>query len=158
MKIHQAGLSAPTHQTFFLLCVFQRDLSVHIPPQKGKTVQTTTSVWVYFPHMTLQLLNMKTLPKCFNQFNILLLWKYTSLPIIYFIKYSHGGFGKIWISKFIYVIFHILYHSIFACIALLWLGNIISHSPNPPPLLFFRHFLPEDKSIGCCCLIQTTYM
>ena len=45
--------------------------------------------------MTLQLLSVKTLLKCFNQVNKLLLWKETILPIIYFIEYSCGGFGKL---------------------------------------------------------------
>ena len=68
-------------------------------------------------------------PNCFNQVKKLWLWKDTILPIIYFIKYYRGGFGKIWIRKFIYVIFHIFYHSIFACLALILWGDITSHSP-----------------------------
>ena len=49
LKIHNSDISAPTHQMFYLFCVFQRDLLVHIPPHKVKTVQTTTFIWVYFP-------------------------------------------------------------------------------------------------------------
>ena len=64
LKILQAYPVAPTRQTFCLLCGFQRDLLVHIPPHKFKTVQTTTLIWVYFPQMTRQLLTIKTLPKC----------------------------------------------------------------------------------------------
>ena len=129
LKIHQADIEAPTHQTFCLLCRFHRDFLLHIPPHKVKTVQTTTLIWVYFPQMIRQLLTMKTLPKCFNQANNIWQWKGTSLPMIYFIKYTCGGFGKMWIRKFIYVIFCIFYHSIFACLALRWRGNITSHSP-----------------------------
>ena len=93
MKIHQAYLVAPTHQTFYLLCGVQRDILVHIPPHKGKTVKNTTFVWVYFLQMTHQLLTIKILPKCFSLVNKLQQWNYTSLPIIYFIKYSCGGSG-----------------------------------------------------------------
>ena len=42
LKIHQADLSASTHQKFCRLCRVQGDLLVHIPPHKVKTVQTTT--------------------------------------------------------------------------------------------------------------------
>ena len=129
LKIKHSDLAVPTHQNLCLLCIVQRDLLNHIPPQNIKTVQTITFIWVYFPQMTRQLLTMKTLPKCFNQVNRLWLWKDTILPIIYFIKYSRCGFGKIWIRKFICVILHIFYHSIFACPALRWQGNITSRSP-----------------------------
>ena len=71
----------------------------------------------------------KNLPKYFNQVNTIWRWKDTILPIIYFIKYSRGGFGIIWIRNFIYVILHIFYHIIFACHALRWWGNITSNSP-----------------------------
>ena len=111
----------------FLLCGFQRDLLINIPPHKYRTFQTTTFIWVYFPQMTLQFLTMKNLLKFFNKVNKILQWKYTSLSVIYFIKYFCGGFGKILISNFIYVIFHISYHRIFAYIALIWWGNITSH-------------------------------
>ena len=113
LNIYQADLARPTHQLFSPLCGIQRDLLIHIPPQKVKMLQTTTFIWVHFPLMTRQFLNMKTLLKCFNQVNKLLQCKDTILPIIYFIKYYRGGFGKIWIRKFIYVIFHIFYYSIF---------------------------------------------
>ena len=39
--------------------------------------------------------------------------KETRLHIIYFTKYSCGGFGIIWIRKFTYIILHIFYHSLF---------------------------------------------
>ena len=81
--------------------------------------------------MTLQILTTKTLPKCFNKVNKLWLWKDTSILIIYFIKYYHGGFEKIWISKFIYIIFHIFYHIDFACIDIRWRVNITSSSSSP---------------------------
>ena len=93
LKIHNADLAISTHQKFCLICGFQRDLPIHIPPHKSKTVQTTTFIWVYFLQMTRQLLTMKTLPRCFNQFKKLRRWKDTIFPIIYFIKYSRGGFG-----------------------------------------------------------------
>ena len=118
LKIHQADLASPTHQTFCLLCRFQRDLLVHIPLHKGKTFQTNIFIWVFFPQTTLHILTMKTLLKCFNQVNKLWQRKDTILTIIYSIKYYHGGFGKIWIRKFIYFIFYILYHSLFVCNAL----------------------------------------
>ena len=93
-------------------------------------------------------------------------WKDTSLTIIYLIKYSCSGFGKIWISKFIYVIFHIFCHSLFACLALRWRGNIISQSPNRPPLLFvealaarepkYRTFFPHPYNIGVEILVLSS--
>ena len=75
--------------------------------------------------MTLQILTMKTLTQVFQPSQKTLTMKGHQ---------PHGGFGKIWIRKFIYVLFHISYHSIFACLAFIWQGNITSHSPNPPPL------------------------
>ena len=62
LRIHQADLAIPTHQTFCLQCGVQRDLLIHIPPHKVKTVQTTTFTWVYFPQMTCQLLTMNPPP------------------------------------------------------------------------------------------------
>ena len=59
LKIHQTELADPTHQTLCLLRRVQRDLLVHTPPQKGKTAQTNTLIWVYFLHMTRQILTMK---------------------------------------------------------------------------------------------------
>ena len=129
LNIRQADLAYPNHQTFYLLFRSQRDLLIHIPSQKGKTFQTITFIWVDFPQMTRQILTMKTLSMCFNKVNKLWLWENTILPMIYFIKYYCGGFGKIWIRNFIYVIFHIFYHSIFDCRALILRGNITSHSP-----------------------------
>ena len=83
-----------------------------------------------FPHTTpRQLLTIETPPKFFNHANKLWRWKDTILPIIYFITYSCGGFRKILIRDFIYVIFHIFYHSLFVCLSLRWRGNITSHSP-----------------------------
>ena len=64
LKIHQADLADPTHQTFCLLCGFQIDLLLHIPPHKRKTIQNTTLIWIYFPHIIRQLLTIKSLPKC----------------------------------------------------------------------------------------------
>ena len=113
LKIQHSDLAVPTHQKFCFLCGFQRKLLTHIPPQKIKFVQTITFSLVYFTQITPHLLTMKTLPKCFNQVNKLWKWKETILCIIYFIKYYRGGFGKIWIRKLIYVIFHIFYHSLF---------------------------------------------
>ena len=46
-------------------------------------------------------------PKFFNQVKRLWRWKGTILLMIYSIKIYRGRFGKIWIRKFIYVIFHI---------------------------------------------------
>ena len=37
LKIHQSDLAAPTHQTFCLLWIVQRDLLIHIPPHNVKT-------------------------------------------------------------------------------------------------------------------------
>ena len=54
-------------------------------------------------------------------------WKDISLPIVYFVKYSRGSFGKIWIRKFIYIIFHIFYQSIFSCLIPRRWVNISSH-------------------------------
>ena len=148
-KIHQDALADPTNQTLFLLYVVHRNLLVHIPPHKGKTVQTTTLIWLYFLQMKRQLLTMKTLPKCFNLVNKLWRWKDTILDIVYFVKYYHGIFGKIWIRNYIYIIFQIFYHSFFACLAFRWRVNITSHSPNPPPLLFGEALVarePKDRT------------
>ena len=41
------------------------------------------------------------------------LWVYYSYPFLGNFIYYRGGLGKIWIRKFIYIIFHILYHSYF---------------------------------------------
>ena len=128
-KIHQADLASPTHQTFCLLLGVQRDLLVHVPPHKGKPVQATTFVWVYFTQTTRHILTINPPPKCLNQVKTIVQWKDTIINIIYFIKYSCGGFGKIWIKKLLYVIFHILYHSVFYCLVLRWQWNITSHSP-----------------------------
>ena len=106
LKIHQTDIAAPTQQTFCLLCGVQIDLLVHIPDHKYKTVQATTFIWVYFMQMIRQILTMKTLPKCFKQVNKLWRWNGAILTMIYFIKYYCGCFGKIWIKKFIYVIFY----------------------------------------------------
>ena len=135
LNIHQTDLVFPTHQMFCLLCGLQIDLIYQIPPNKGKTVRTNTFIWVYLLQMNRQMITMKTSPKGFNNVNKLWQWKDTILPMIYFIKYSCGGFGKILIRKFIYVIFHIFYHSLFSFLALGWQGNITSHSPNPLPIL-----------------------
>ena len=86
LKIHQYELAAPTHQNICLLCEVQRDLLVHLPPHKGKMIQRTTFIWVYFPWMNRQILTVKNLTKCFNQVNKHWIWKDTSLSIIYFIK------------------------------------------------------------------------
>ena len=91
----------------------------------------------------------ETLPKCFNQSKKLWLWKNTSLPMIYFIKYSRGGFGKIWIRKFIYVIFHIFYRIIFACIARIWRGNIASHCTTTIICLDFRKLIKREPNYSC---------
>ena len=128
LKIHYNNLASPTHQTFCILCGFQINLLLRIPPHKGKKFQSTTLIWIYFPQMTPQILTIKTLPKCFNQVNKILRWKDTILPIIYFIKYYRGTFGKIWIRKFVYIFFHIFYNSLFACLDLRWQGNINSSS------------------------------
>ena len=58
----QADLASPTHQTFYLLCRVQIYLLVHIPPQKGSMVQTTTLIWVLFLQLTHQLLIMNPPP------------------------------------------------------------------------------------------------
>ena len=95
-----------------------RETSLFTYHFKKKTFQTNNFIWVFFPHTILHILTMKTLLKCFNQVNKLWQRKDTILTIIYSIKYYHGGFGKIWIRKFIYFIFYILYHSLFVCNAL----------------------------------------
>ena len=79
-------LAAPNHQKFCLLYGVQREFLVHIPPQKVKTVQITTFIWVYFPQMTLQILIMKILPNCFNQVNKIWRRKETNLLIIYILS------------------------------------------------------------------------
>ena len=99
----------PNQPNVQFLCRVQRDLLDHKPPHKGKPFQTTTLSWVYFPQMTWQFFTLKTLPKYFNELTKNWWLKGTSLSIIYFIKYSCGGFVKIGIMKFIYVIFHIFY-------------------------------------------------
>ena len=116
------------------LWISERPPCSHTTSQR-QTFQTTTFVWVYFLQMTCQLLTMKTMPKCVNQVNKLWRWKDTIIPNLHFIIYSNGVFGIIGTRKFIYIIFHIFYHSIFACLVLIWRQNIISHSPNPSPLL-----------------------
>ena len=46
LKIHQSDLESTTQKTFCLLYGVQRYLLSHIPPHKGKTVQTNTFIWV----------------------------------------------------------------------------------------------------------------
>ena len=126
LNIHQVDIAAPTHKTFCLLCRVQIYLLVHIRPQKTQNGPNYHFHLGLLPQMTRHTLTMKTLTKCLNQVKKLWRWKDTSLPINYFIKYSSGGFEKIWIMTFIYIILHIFYHSIFSCIALRWWGNITS--------------------------------
>ena len=83
-KLHQSDLASLTHKMFCLLCACQRYFFVHIPPHKGKTFLTTTSVWFYFMHINIHILAVKNIPKCFNKVNKLWWWKYTCLLIIYF--------------------------------------------------------------------------
>ena len=71
LKIHQADIAAPTHKTFCLLYRVQIYLLVHISPHTGKTVQTTTFIWVYFPHINHHILTIKNIPKCCNHVEIL---------------------------------------------------------------------------------------
>ena len=87
--------------------------------------------------MTCQLFTMKTLPIFFNQVNKPWLWKDNIFPIIYYIKYYRGGFEKIWIIDFIYIIFQIFYYSLFAYLALRLRGNITSNSPQTKLCLDF---------------------
>ena len=98
LKIHQADLADSTHQTFCVLFIFQRDLLVHIPPQKGKTVQTTTfsSLWKPSPSVSIKSTN----------------FDYKMMPSFLLSILSNNfaaDLEKIWIRNFIYVIFHILY-------------------------------------------------
>ena len=46
LKIYQANIAAPTHQNLCLPFGVQRDILVHMPPQKSKTVQTRNFNWV----------------------------------------------------------------------------------------------------------------
>ena len=89
--------------------------------------------------MNRYLITKKTLPVCFNQVNTFWQCKDNILTMIYFIKYSCGGFGKIWIRNLIYVIFHIFYHSLFTYLFLIWQGNIIGHSPITFSVLILVH-------------------
>ena len=111
----------------------------------------------------------KTLPKCFNQVNKLLKMEVYQPFHGIFIKHSHGAFGKIRIRKFIYVIFHTFYHSLFACLAHILNGNITSHSLNQPTLIFGealssretndRMFLANKYQIGVKILfLSSTYL
>ena len=149
LKIHQDNLAAPIYQTFCLLWGVHRDLLFHVPPHKRKTVQTTTFIWVYFLQLTHQLLTMKPTPKYFNQVKKLWRWNDTSLPIIYFITYSCSGFGRILISKFIYIIFHIFYHSLFACLANILQRDITIHCTTNMLCLDFGQRLKEDPTPPC---------
>ena len=154
LNIHQTDLVSPTNQTFCLLCRVHRNLLVHIPPKKVKTVQNTTFIWFYFTQMTLQLLTMEKRPECFNQFKKKWICKETILTSIYYIKYSRGCFGKIWIRKFTYVIFHIFYQIIFSVLLLddeviLTVTHWTHHR-----LFLARRFHPENQMIGCFYLIQ----
>ena len=65
---------------FLPSCVFLLYLLVNIPHHEVKTVQTTTFIWSYVPQITRNFLTMKTLPKCFNQVDIILWWKDTIIP------------------------------------------------------------------------------
>ena len=63
MKIHQSDIAALTHQTVCLLCGFQRDILIYVTPHKGKTVQTTTFIWVYFTQIIRQILTMEIIKR-----------------------------------------------------------------------------------------------
>ena len=134
---------------FCLLYKVQRDLLIHTPAHKVKTVQNTTFIWVYFLQLTHNILIMKTLSTCANQSKKLWLWTDTILPIICFIKYSCEGFGKIWTIKFIYVIFHIFYHILFYCISLIWQGNITRHCTTNMLCIDFRIYLKQKPTTPC---------
>ena len=91
-------------------------------------------------------------PKCFNPAKTIWQRKDNIHTIIYFIKYHRGGFGKIWIRKFIHVIFHIFYHSLLAGIGLRFRGNITRLSPLTYSVLILgnlANFLPpfDDKNL-----------
>ena len=107
--------------SYFLFAInFQQLIATQSLHGLLKMVQTINFIWVYILKMTRQLLPMKNDPQVFQSIQKNRQRKDTSFIMIYFIKY--------------------------ACLVLKWRGNIISHSPNPPLLLWiWRSHLKYQK-------------
>ena len=73
-----------------------------------------------------------------------------------FIKILSGGFGKIWIRKFIYVIFYIFYHSLFPLLPLYDEGILPFTHRTHHCCFLERQFKEDNQRIGRFLLIQTT--